>query len=280
MSTEAAEPLLAPATGNPPQTPAGAARSLALYVTGEPELANSTLARYVETVREGFASGSYSEDDWNAALGLEPANPLGTFLLRVLEDRASDNDVVLEASKRLETVLKERHGAAGRGLHEYTSDVEDALPEPVVKTLRRLATVRNNVVHGDAAGDGSGSGLDGIHQKARYVLQAGRSYDWLVKAGNESENSGKSEVFTRNGDGKMSYKLKAVLVMIFGLALGATYMATGAILFVVIGFALVYGGIYYYQHGEYNEQMKKKVAAKTHNNDVQPVIINRRRSTP
>ena len=39
--------------------------------------------------------------------------------------------------------------------------------------------------------------MDALPQ-ARYVLQAGRSYDWLVKAG-ESENFGKSEVFTRNG---------------------------------------------------------------------------------
>ena len=180
MSTETTEALIA-STGAPagdtlPQTAAGAARSLARYVTGEASApADGALSSAVALVRDAFSAGTYSPEDWNAALGLEPANPLGALVLRVLEDRASDNDVVLEGAKRLETVLKERHGAEGRGLHEYTTDVEDGLPEKLTRTLRWLATVRNNVVHGD--GD---AGIDGTHARARYALQAGRSYDWLA----------------------------------------------------------------------------------------------------
>ena len=211
------------------ETPTSSARTLAGYVAASaPSLPEQDLGPLVAKVRDAFTAGTYSPEDWNAALGLEPANPLGTFLLRVLEDRASDNDVVLEASKRLETVLKERHGAAGRGLHEYTSDVEDALPEPVVKTLRWLATVRNNVVHGDVAGDGSGSGLDGIHQKARYVLQAGRSYDWLVKEG-ESENFGESEVL--NSKRRISVKVNMVNPKVF---LVAWLVLVVSMLFIII----------------------------------------------
>jgi hypothetical protein len=181
MSTET-EAVPYPTLGETTRTPASAARSLALYITGEPKLAADTLSRYVGIVRGGFDSGAYSEDDWRAALGLESGNPLGVHVLRILDDRASENDVVLESSKQLESVLRERYQAQGRGLHEYVTSVGSRIPDRLVGTLRYLATVRNGVVHGDGE-------LKDVHERARYALQAGRAYDWLVKLANADGNT-------------------------------------------------------------------------------------------
>ena len=59
----------------------------------------------------------------------------------------SDIELAIHRCKRLETLLEEELGASGRGLHEKVSSVQDKLPEPLVKRLRFIATVRNKLVH-------------------------------------------------------------------------------------------------------------------------------------
>ena len=49
--------------------------------------------------------------------------------------------------KELEELLKRCLGADGRGLHHKISSVESHLPPSVVGTLRRVATIRNRLVH-------------------------------------------------------------------------------------------------------------------------------------
>jgi hypothetical protein len=62
---------------------------------------------------------------------------------------ASDIDLVIRRSKRLERLLREEMAAKGRGLHELTSSVERQLPDGLVRRLRFIATVRNKLVHDD-----------------------------------------------------------------------------------------------------------------------------------
>ena len=59
----------------------------------------------------------------------------------------SDTELAITRAKALETLLEEALGAAGRGLHEKVTSVEGRLPQPLVKKLRFVATVRNKIVH-------------------------------------------------------------------------------------------------------------------------------------
>jgi hypothetical protein len=59
----------------------------------------------------------------------------------------SDIELVIKRCKRLETLLEEELGASGRGLHEKVSSVQEQLPQPLIKRLRFIATVRNKLVH-------------------------------------------------------------------------------------------------------------------------------------
>ena len=61
----------------------------------------------------------------------------------------SDIELVIRYSRALESLLGKRLGATGTGLHERITSVEKRLPVPLVKRLRWIATMRNNVVHVD-----------------------------------------------------------------------------------------------------------------------------------
>ena len=50
-------------------------------------------------------------------------------------------------TKALESLLEQGLGATGKGLHEKVSSVQARLPQPLVKKLRFIATVRNKIVH-------------------------------------------------------------------------------------------------------------------------------------
>jgi hypothetical protein len=58
-----------------------------------------------------------------------------------------DIEIAIKRCKRLEKLLEQDFGAAGRGLHEKVSSVERQLPHKVVRRLRFIATVRNKLVH-------------------------------------------------------------------------------------------------------------------------------------
>jgi len=58
-------------------------------------------------------------------------------------------ELVIKASKDLETFLEVEFGATGRGLHEKISSVEGSLTPALVKRMRYLATVRNKLIHSE-----------------------------------------------------------------------------------------------------------------------------------
>src|SRR5688500_142052 len=58
----------------------------------------------------------------------------------------SDIELAITRVKALETLL-EGLGATGKGLHEKVTSVQNRLPQPLVKKLRFVATVRNKIVH-------------------------------------------------------------------------------------------------------------------------------------
>lgn len=62
----------------------------------------------------------------------------------------SDIELVITRTKALEAILEHGMGATGKGLHEKVSNVQARLPEPLVRKLRFIATLRNKLVH-DAA---------------------------------------------------------------------------------------------------------------------------------
>lgn len=56
-------------------------------------------------------------------------------------------ELAISKCKKLEKMLADGLGATGKGLHEKVSSVQDRLPSPLVKRLRYIASVRNNLVH-------------------------------------------------------------------------------------------------------------------------------------
>ena len=56
-------------------------------------------------------------------------------------------ELAISKCKKLEKMLENGLGASGKGLHEKVSSVQDRLPPPLVKRLRYIASVRNNLIH-------------------------------------------------------------------------------------------------------------------------------------
>jgi hypothetical protein len=61
----------------------------------------------------------------------------------------SQIELAVALTRRLESLLEEKHQATGKGLHEKVSSVESRLPSQLVKSLRYIATMRNSIVHED-----------------------------------------------------------------------------------------------------------------------------------
>ena len=61
----------------------------------------------------------------------------------------SDIDLAVRRSKRLESKLRRYFRVDGRGLHQLidAAKARNALPMPLVKKLRYVATIRNRIVH-------------------------------------------------------------------------------------------------------------------------------------
>lgn len=59
------------------------------------------------------------------------------------------NGKVIRYSKKIESILRE-YGAEGTGIHSYLNSLEDGkIDSKIIKELRWIATIRNNVVHND-----------------------------------------------------------------------------------------------------------------------------------
>jgi hypothetical protein len=59
----------------------------------------------------------------------------------------SDIELAVTRVKALESLLEQALGATGKGLHEKVTSVQNRLPQPLVRKLRFVATVRNKIVH-------------------------------------------------------------------------------------------------------------------------------------
>lgn len=59
----------------------------------------------------------------------------------------SDIELAITRVKALESLLEQVLGATGKGLHEKVTSAQDKLPQPLVRKLRFVATVRNKIVH-------------------------------------------------------------------------------------------------------------------------------------
>lgn len=57
-----------------------------------------------------------------------------------------DLTLVIVSSKHLEKLLEDKFGAEGKGLHEKITTAQH-LPEDLKRKLRRVATIRNKLVH-------------------------------------------------------------------------------------------------------------------------------------
>ena len=57
-------------------------------------------------------------------------------------------EIVIKSSKKIEALLSEL-GATGKGLHEKATSIESQLSYSLVKKIRYLASVRNQLVHED-----------------------------------------------------------------------------------------------------------------------------------
>lgn len=55
--------------------------------------------------------------------------------------------IVISASKDLENILEAKFQAVGKGLHEKVSSAEAQLPELLMRRLRKIASIRNKLVH-------------------------------------------------------------------------------------------------------------------------------------
>jgi len=56
---------------------------------------------------------------------------------------------VVSYSIKVETILKKRFGAEGHGLNELTSSIKELLPQSTIRLIRKVAYIRNKVVHDD-----------------------------------------------------------------------------------------------------------------------------------
>jgi hypothetical protein len=76
-------------------------------------------------------------------MGATSSTPKHEFL-----ECQNDYELVIKASKELEYILEHHFGATGKGLHEKISSASPFLPNPhIVKNMRYLATIRNQLVH-------------------------------------------------------------------------------------------------------------------------------------
>ena len=59
----------------------------------------------------------------------------------------SDIELAITRTKALEALLEQAFHATGKGLHEKVTSVQNRLPQPLVRKIRFVATVRNKIVH-------------------------------------------------------------------------------------------------------------------------------------
>ncbi len=95
----------------------------------------------------------------------------------------SDIELVITHSKKLEALLEKHFKATGKGLHEKVSSVERRLPEPLVRKLRFVATIRNKIVHDED--------YDQIDDRKRFIESSTTAHTELRKLAGLRSPAGK-----------------------------------------------------------------------------------------
>lgn len=95
-----------------------------------------------------------------------------------------DIEIAIKRCKRLDKLLAEDFGAAGRGLHEKVTSVQTQLPDKVVRRLRFIATVRNKLVH-----EADVDRLDDRREYERACDEVERELNRLCNRGGKSRGS-------------------------------------------------------------------------------------------
>lgn len=77
---------------------------------------------------------------------------------------------LLKITQEIEQRLTKRYDAEGRGLHGLLNSVDGRLPEPLVRRIRQIATIRNHAVHEDVAE--AERNLEVVREANEYVSNA------------------------------------------------------------------------------------------------------------
>jgi hypothetical protein len=110
-----------------------------------------------------------------------------------VESSPSMYDVVLPTAKEVESVLR-RLGYSGRGIHELVTCAGDDLTPDVRRATRKIATLRNKVVH-EANFEMSDNEVNGFRSTALFVVceldaMAARRLG-VMRAGGAGQSGGK-----------------------------------------------------------------------------------------
>ena len=176
------------------------------------------------------------------SLGLgRPAGSAG--LAKTVQPEApptpSDIELVIRYSRALESLLGKRLGATGTGLHERITSVEKRLPVPLVKRLRWIATMRNNVVHVDGFVLPSAAEYEAACKKCMEELQA-------VKVAPKESPVARAARLQAEDQALVHDWLQPIGWFLAGFVLSAVYFilfADGVHLGVLVGLVIVMGGI-------------------------------------
>ncbi|WP_052380162.1 MULTISPECIES: hypothetical protein [unclassified Pseudoalteromonas] len=99
---------------------------------------------------------------------------------------SSQYEAVIKNTKKIETLLQLKLSAQGRGLHQKVSNVETLLPPSMVRDVRKIATLRNKLIHEDAF---SIPNLSGFVQDCTKVIGYLENLDVNAQENNSNKSS-------------------------------------------------------------------------------------------
>ena|GEM_PF-4970631 len=98
-------------------------------------------------------------------------------------------EMVINNTKKIETLLEERLGAEGRGLHEKSESVEELLEEEIIKKIHRIARIRNKLMHEDGFKLSSTTQFEDYSKDVIYYLSTTKFNNSAKKKLSKSEKS-------------------------------------------------------------------------------------------
>ena len=168
-----------------------------------------------------------------------PASPNSKTNAPLGSPGLSDIELVIRYSRALESLLGKRLGATGTGLHERITSVERRLSVPLVKRLRWIATMRNNVVHTDGFALPNAAEYEAACKKCLEELQAVKVAPKESPAARAARHQAKDQALVHDW-------LQLIGWFLAGFVLSAVYFilfADGVHLGVLAGLVILMGGI-------------------------------------